>query len=149
MSRSTFRRISPGSERRELIGMRFPDEVEEFAHGMCMHFRRKPRFWCYRKPSERLDRLETLILDLVVLRCRQRHFWGRHELEGVVGHSAGTTSNRYARLDRLRSDAPTIWRASHKLEGALAPKFIEQLIEEDTSEFIMEACEQIRSLRNL
>ena len=129
--------------------MRFPAEVEEFAFGMCAHFNRKPRFWCYRKRCERLDRLETLMLDMIVIRCKERHFWGRHELEGVVGHSAGTTSLRYARIKQMKQEAPNLWRAAHKLEGELAPKFIDQLMEEDQSDYAMEACNEIRAMRNL
>lgn len=148
MPRTHERKISELDFRHDLT-RRFPEEVENFGALLCKHFKCVQRFWAYRQKNARMDPLEVLLCDLLVIRARANFFWCRHELESVLGISAGQTNKRYQRAERIRKESPLIWRAAHKVEGDLGPVFIESLLREDTGEHIVEACKQIEKMRNL
>lgn len=91
---------------------------------ICVAFDVAPDFWIHRKFGHWFTPEEEVVISIIILRLRLRHYWERIELRSALQLSAGSLSKYSKRGYAVLAVEPEVERAFTKIEGEQATRFL-------------------------
>jgi hypothetical protein len=91
---------------------------------ICVAFDVAPDFWIHRKFNNWFSPEEEVVITIMILRLRLRHYWEHTEIRSALRLSAGSLSTYTKRGYAVLAVEPEVERAFTKIEGEQATRFL-------------------------